>query len=103
MGSTGGTRIEPTSGLRFAVSRIQFETLPLNGQVHTHEAIFDAMERKWVYATTGLRMTVRFCGGWDFKTKDANARPPTNVGYAKGVPMGGDSSAASTSEPSTKQ
>jgi len=57
---------------------------------NTREAIFDAMMRKEVYATTGSRITVRFFGGWDFEAADANTRLPASVGYAKGVPMGGD-------------
>jgi len=57
---------------------------------NTREAIFDAMERRETYATTGPRMFVRFFGGWDFEENDANNRMPANVGYTKGVPMGGD-------------
>jgi hypothetical protein len=57
---------------------------------NTREAIFDAMERREAYATTGSRMIVRFFGGWDFDAKDANNRLPARVGYTKGVPMGGD-------------
>ncbi|HET6757528.1 MAG TPA: DUF3604 domain-containing protein [Burkholderiales bacterium] len=61
---------------------------------NTREALFDAMERKETYATTGPRMIVRFFGGYDFEEKDAQDRLPARTGYTKGVPMGGDLSAA---------
>lgn len=57
---------------------------------NTREAIFDAMQRKETYATTGSRMMVRFFGGWDFVPEDATSRLPADAGYSKGVPMGGD-------------
>ncbi len=63
---------------------------------NTREALFDAMERKEVYATTGSRLAVRFFGGWDFEADDLNNREPAFAGYEKGVPMGGDLPANST-------
>ena len=57
---------------------------------NTREALFDAMERKEVYATTGTRLAVRFFGGWDFTPTDINNREPAFAGYGRGVPMGGD-------------
>ena len=57
---------------------------------NTREALFDAMQRRETYATTGPRMMVRFFGGWDFEAADAQSRSPGAIGYHKGVPMGGD-------------
>jgi len=61
---------------------------------NTRTSIWDAMYRRETYATTGTRMLVRFFGGWEFDKADANTRNPANVGYSKGVPMGGDLSHA---------
>jgi hypothetical protein len=61
---------------------------------NTRESIFDAMERRETYATTGPRMIVRFFGGWDFEDEDAHTRMPAKAGYIQGCADGGRSDEA---------
>ncbi|MFV0278645.1 MAG: DUF3604 domain-containing protein [Parahaliea sp.] len=57
---------------------------------NTREGIFDALERKEVYATTGSRISVRLFAGWDFTEEDRHQPDLARVGYERGVPMGAD-------------
>lgn len=57
---------------------------------NTRGALFDAMQRREAYATTGPRIRVRFFGGWQYEQDDLRHRDLARIGYGKGVPMGSD-------------
>lgn len=61
---------------------------------NTREALWDALQRKEVYATTGTRVALRVFGGWDFTAENLYSHDFAEVGYDGGVPMGGDLSSA---------
>jgi hypothetical protein len=57
---------------------------------NTRAGIFEGMQKKEAYATTGTRIVVRFFGGWDYDVDDVYKPNVATIGYNKGVPMGGD-------------
>lgn len=56
---------------------------------NTRDALFDAMERKEVYATSGTRIRLRFFAGHGYDENLLSADNPVETAYAQGVPMGG--------------
>jgi hypothetical protein len=59
-------------------------------EANNRDALFEAFQRKEVYASTGPRIRVRFFGGWSFADDDAAKKNIAQIGYDSGVPMGGD-------------
>ncbi|MDX1734915.1 MAG: DUF3604 domain-containing protein [Halioglobus sp.] len=57
---------------------------------NTRKEIFDAMQRREVYATTGSRISLRLFGGFDYSSADLEDPHAVRIGYRKGVPMGGE-------------
>jgi Protein of unknown function (DUF3604) len=63
-------------------------------QENTRESLFDALQRKETFATSGPRINVRFFGGWHFSEWNLERADVVKQAYATGVPMGGELSAA---------
>jgi hypothetical protein len=57
---------------------------------NSRDALFDAMQRRETFGTSGPRMTARFFGGWDYPEDLCDDPDLVGKGYAGGVPMGGD-------------
>ncbi|NEP12829.1 MAG: DUF3604 domain-containing protein [Symploca sp. SIO2C1] len=57
---------------------------------NNRESIFDALQRKEAFGTSGTRTKVRFFGGWDFPENLDEQPDAIDTAYLTGVPMGGD-------------
>ena len=67
---------------------------------NTRASLFDGMQRKETFGTSGPRLKVRFFGGWEYDQKLLDGRDWVQQAYAKGVAMGGDLPAGSGKSPS---
>ena len=57
---------------------------------NTREAIFEAMERKETFATSGPRIKLRFFAGWNLAIDSLAGEEWVTEAYRNGVPMGSD-------------
>ena len=80
----------------------KFSTAGLGGvwaEENTREAIFAAMQRRETFGTSGVRIKVRFFGGWEYGPAMLQNKDWVKTGYANGVPMGGDLPALKSKAP----
>ena len=91
MDATDKTRLSGKKELGLDVA--QLSTSGLGGvwaEENTRASLFDAMKRKETFGTSGVRIKVRFFGGYDLTADMLNDKQWVKAAYAKGVPMGGD-------------
>ena len=96
-GSTGLKDARPEKRLKPRIQRNPGGLVGIWAEENSRDALFDAMRRREVFATSGPRMTVRFFAGWDDLSADDEQgaswceRPDAlQAAYDSGVPMGGE-------------
>ncbi|MFO0689915.1 MAG: DUF3604 domain-containing protein [Myxococcota bacterium] len=86
----GGAGVRSTRGLPDDLEFNPGGLAVLWAEENSRDALFDAMQRREAYGTSGTRPVVRFFGGWDFDAALCKGADFAKQGYARGVPMGGD-------------
>jgi hypothetical protein len=97
-------RFKPAEGIGFAVNRLLEADHPVAGPIrrflpgglagvwaeaNTRADIFDALQRRETFGTSGSRMRIRFFGG-DLPENLGAQDDPIAIAYELGVPMGSD-------------
>ena len=85
---------ERMSGHVFAGMDVRFENpaglTGLWAEENTRASLFDAMWRKETFGTSGVRIKLRFFGGWQYAPAILNGSDWVKTAYAQGVTMGAD-------------
>lgn len=90
-------RLNPTPGISGGITAMlgTAGTTAVWADENTRGGIFEAMQRKETYGTSGTMIRLRFFGGWAYPNSMADAKDFAKQGYAGGVSMGQDLPAAS--------
>ncbi len=91
-GKTDGTPTTLLGGGTVGTGGLIFSPGALTGvwaEENSRSSIFESLRRKETFATSGTRITARVFAGWDLPSGLCADPNLTQVGYARGVPMGG--------------
>lgn len=96
-GSTGLADAKVEKRLKPRIQRNPGGLVGIWAEENSRDALFDGMQRREVFATSGTRMTVRFFAGWSDFSANNNERTPwcdrpdaLQSAYNSGVPMGSE-------------
>ncbi len=90
-GHTGSD--DATPALRLSDSRVRFNPgglMAVYAEENSRASLFDGIERRESYATSGTRPTLRFFAGFELPAGLCAQPDLVAQGYAQGVPMGGE-------------
>ena len=96
-GHTGSD--DSTPALRLSDSRVRFSPgglMAVYAEENSRASLFDGIERRESYATSGTRPTLRLFAGFDLPVGLCAQPDLVEQGYAQGVPMGGELAADPT-------
>lgn len=82
------SRVTPSRGGRNPLKRNPGGLAAIWAKENTRDALFDAMQQKEVYATSGTRIQLRFFAGFDYTDGLTSSPQAIETAYASGVPMG---------------
>jgi len=94
------TRVTPSRGGRNPLTRNPGGLAAIWAKENTRDALFEAMQRKEVYATSGTRIRLRFFAGLDYTSDLTSSPQQIETAYASGVPMGGTLEGQASKKPS---
>lgn len=103
-GGSSGVNTAPAE-IRLSLTRNNLDRNPgglaaVWAEENTRDSLFDAMQRKEVYATSGTRIRLRFFGSFDFDASLLDTAQPIETAYQTGVAMGSMLAAPETGVPS---
>ena len=85
---TGTAKSRLSTGSRTSLINNPGGLAAIWSEENTRDSLFNAMQRKEVYATSGTRIKLRFFAGFDYPIDLVESDEPIKMAYKNGYPMG---------------